>query len=163
MQLAITNHAVERFKERVASAEVLTDDAVRSVIRMRVSAAFAEGTVRDHPGHPERRMIPFPVGQEELILALGPNDTKFPGEWAVIGVLHAREVGKKMSGATIGDLISDSLRSKLQEKVQPKKAQFLVRIGGAEMYDVHDKDDLDELLKRRNPRPEDVEVFERKK
>lgn len=164
MQLAITNHAVERFKERVGSADILTDDAVRSVIKMRVEAAFLDGTVMDHPGFPERRLIPFQVGQDTLVLALGPNDTKFPGEWAVIGVLHSREVGRKSSGATLGDTISSSMREQLLQKVLPQKSKFLVRIsGGPEMYDVKDEEDLDALLARRKPKPEDVEIFERKK
>jgi hypothetical protein len=164
MQLAITNHAVERFKERVVSADALTDDAVRAVIKMRVEAAFLDGAVMDHPGFPERRLIPFQAGQDDLVLALGPNDTKFPGEWAVIGVLHSREIGRKSSGATLGDLVSDKLREQLMQKVLPQKTQFLVRIGGSsETYDVKDEEDLEALLARRKPKPEDVEIFERKK
>jgi hypothetical protein len=164
MLLAITNHAVERFKERVVSADILTDDAVRAVIKMRIEAAFLDGAVMDHPGFPERRLVPFQAGKDDLVLALGPNDTKFPGEWAVIGVLHSREVGRRSSGATLGDTVSSELREKLKQKVLQQKTKFLVRIGGStETYDVKDEAELEGLLDRRNPSPDDVEIFERKK
>jgi hypothetical protein len=166
MQIAITNHAVERYQQRVPSVAKLDVEAVRSIIRERVEEAFEQKQVRDHPGYPKRRMVPFQVGQEKMFLALGPNDTSFPGEWAVIGVLFDREVGQKSIGTTIGDIIGESLKADLAEMVKiVPKAKYLVRIGGTgskEVYEASDGEALKDLLERRQPKPEDVEVFERK-
>jgi hypothetical protein len=109
MQIAIMNHAVERYRQRVPNAAKLSDEAIRKVIGELVDEAEASGSIQEHPRAPGRKMVEFLIGQERLYLALGPNDSDretFPGEWAVIGVLFARDVGQKGSGATIGDLIS---------------------------------------------------------
>jgi hypothetical protein len=164
--IAVTHHAVERYLQRVPSAAKLERETVRDLIRDRVAEAFKSGGVRDHPGHPERRMVPFSIGQEKMFLALGPNTTDFPGEWAVIGVLFDREVGQRSIGTTLGDIITDAVKADLTEMVKnPPKAKFLVRIGGSgskEVYEATDTDALKDLLLRRRPNPEDVEVFERK-
>lgn len=166
MQIAVTDHAVQRYQQRVVSAENLDRESVRTVIREMVRTAFTNNTVRDHPGYPDRRMVPFTVGKQEFFLALGPNDTKFPGDWAVIGVLHDRELGKQGMGTTIGDLIPETVKQQLQEQVNEQpESNFLVRLGGAksaEVYDCKDEKAVEDLLRRR--RPNDltrVEIFER--
>lgn len=166
MKIAVTNHAVERYRLRVPSAAKLDDEAIRQVIREMIRTAFDNKTVRDHPGYPERRMVTFSVGQEKLYIALGPNETDYPGDWAVLGVLYDREVGQKNIGTTIGDVIPDELKKKLTETtLTSKKSRYLVRVGGGgskEIYDVGDGEDLKKLLARRQPNPDDVEVFERR-
>jgi hypothetical protein len=167
MNLAVTNHAVERYQERVPSAAKLEREAVRSTIRSLVVEAFQKKMVRDHPGYPERRMIPFVVAKEQMFLALGPNETGFPGDWAVIGVLFEREVGKTSIGMTIGESLSESTKKTLADvvaEVQATPTKYLVRIGGSkskETYDVKDDEALAELITRRDPNPGNVEVFER--
>ena len=166
MQIAVTNHAVERYQQRVPSVAKLDMESVRTLIREKVEEAFDTKQVKDHPGYPDRRMVPFQVGQEKMFLALGPNNTSYPGDWAVIGVLFDREVGQKSLGTTIGDIMGDALKADLAEMVRNvPKAKYLVRIGGStskELYEAVDGEDLKGLLARRQPKPEDVEVFERK-
>lgn len=167
MQVAVTNHAVERYKQRVPKADKLDNEAIRQVIRERVDEAFDQGTVRPHPGnHPDRRMIAFTVGQENVYLALGPNITDVPGEWAVIGLLFDREVGQKGIGSTIGDIVPEELKQKLAEvAATPRTVKYLVRIGGTgskEVYEASDNDALKNLLARRQPKPDEVEIFERR-
>jgi hypothetical protein len=167
MNLAVTNHAVERYQERVPSSAKLGAEAIRSTIRSLVEEAFERKQVREHPGFPERRMIPFTVGKEQVFLALGPNDTTFPGDWAVIGVLYEREVGKTGIGATIGDTLSDATKKSLAgvvAEVASTPTKYLVRIGGPkskELYDAKDDDALVDLINRRDPNPDEVEIFER--
>ena len=166
MQLAITNHAVDRYRQRVVSAAKLDNESIRTMIRMEVERAFNSGEVKDHPGHPERRMIPFMVGQEKLYIALGPNETDRPGEWAVIGVLFDRDIGPKSTGVTLGDIMPNDVKQRLTEAAAaPKKARYLIRIGGSnskEIYEAYDNDALKSLLARRQPDPDDVEFFERR-
>jgi len=164
MLLAVTNHAVERYQQRVPSAAKLDRESIRTMIRMEVERAFETGGVRDHPGYPDRRMIPFTVGKEQMYLALGPNTTEYPGEWAVIGVLFDREVGQKSMG-TLGDVVSDAVRQKLSETVSVPKTKYLVRIGGngsKEIYEAADNDALKDLITRRQPKPDEVDIFERR-
>ena len=119
MQIAITNHAVERYRQRVPNAAKLDDDAIRRVIRELVDEASVGGSIQKHPGYPDRRMVVFHMGPEKFYLALGPNESDrelFPGEWAVIGLLFSREVGQRGTGATIGDKVSDELRQQLTER-----------------------------------------------
>ena len=165
MKIAVTNHAVARYQQRVPSAEKLDVESVRTIIREMIESAFRDGTVRDHPGdYPDRRMIPFTVGDDELYLALGPNETGFPGDWAVIGVLYDRELGKRSTGATIGDRLSKDQKTKLESTIKEAgKVKYLVRIGDSkEVYEAKNDEDLQELLDRRRPNPEVVEIFERK-
>lgn len=163
MQIAVTNHAVDRYQQRVPSAAKLTPDAIRTLMRRQVEEAFVSGTVKDHPGYPDRRMVPFAAGPERMFLALGPNDTGWPGEWAVIGVLFDKEIGKSSMGTTIGDIISQEVKTQLTENVKQKpKTRFLVRIKGSkEVYDAQDDVALADLLERRRPNPDEVEIFER--
>jgi hypothetical protein len=114
-------------------------------------------------------MVPFTVGKEQMFFALGPNTTDFPGEWAVIGVLFDRETGQKTlgGGATLGDIVPEDVKQRISEAVQAQKSKYLVRIGGSgtkvgELYDAKNDDELEDLIHRRKPRPEDVEIFERK-
>lgn len=166
IQIAVTNHAVDRYRQRVVTAAKLDNEAIRTTIRSLVDDAFDKKTVRDHPGYPHRRLIPFKVGIEQMHIALGPNETEFPGEWAVIGVLFDREVGQKsVGGATLGDIFPEEVKQSIMEASKtPTKSKYLVRIGGStkETYEVKDDDELEDLLHRRMPRPDDVEVFQRK-
>jgi hypothetical protein len=165
MEVAVTNHAVDRYQKRVRGTEKIERETLREMIRELVSRSFESGLVVEHPGHPERRMVPFEAGGEKLVLALGPNTTTFPGRWAVIGVLYEREVGKTSTGAVIGDVVSEELKQRLAEEVTrtgPSRPRFLVRIPSTkETYEAADYNGLFDLLHRRRPDPSDVEVYER--
>jgi hypothetical protein len=165
MQVAVTNHAVERYQQRVASAEKLDEDSIRTVIRGMVESAFNNGSIQDFPGNSKQRLIPFSVGPDRLNIALGPNRTDYPGQWAVISILYDREIGKGGTGVTLGDTLSDEKKLELASQTKAKKARYLVRIGGPtskEIYEASDGGDLKDLLSRRQPKPDEVEVFERR-
>lgn len=166
MNIAVTNHAVERYQERVESAAKLDKEAVRTIIRILVEEALANGTVQDHPEYSARRVIPFGAGGDQLFLSIGPNETSYPGDIAVIGVQYEKElgIGKSSIGATLGDIVPAETKKNLAEVVKtPVKNKYIVRVGGkSETYDVKDDEDLVDFLQRRRPNPDDVEVFERK-
>lgn len=164
-QVAVTNHAVERYRQRVVSANKLDEESARTIIRDMVDAAFQKGSIQDHPDNQRQRLIPFTVGSDRLNLVLGPNSTDYPGEWAVVSVLYDREIGRGGTGVTLGDVLSDEKKQELVAQTKAKKARYLVRIGGAsskEIYEAADGSELKDLIARRQPRPADVEVFERR-
>ena len=163
MKVAITDHAVTRYVERVQGAKDLSTDSVRMVIQELIDEAFATGNVRNHPSEGGRKIVPFKSGNANLYLSLGPNETRFPGDFAVIGVVFDRELGGVGGmGVKLGEL-APALKA-IQPKVQTLSddtAKFIVRIG-TESYDVKDDADLKDLLHRRQPRPDQVTVYQRK-
>jgi len=164
MKIAVTVHAVKRYKERVQGADVMTDESVREVVREKVEAGFRDGLVRDHPTEPERRIIPFQAGLDMLFFSIGPNTSEtIVADLAVIGVLYEKELGgKKSTGLVLGDV-----NPKLKEVQLPKKnpPRFILQIdhGGdntIETYRLKDRKEVLELLERRRPDPEQVLVYE---
>lgn len=165
MQVAVTNHAVERYRQRVASANKLDEESARTVIRDMVLDAFDHGAMQNHPENQKQRLIPFTNGSDKLNLVLGPNSTDYPGEWAVVSVLYDREIGKGSTGVTLGDVTPEAKKQELAAQTKAKKSRYLVRVGGEaskELYFVADGDELKNLLSRRQPKPDEVEVFERR-
>jgi hypothetical protein len=165
MRIAVTNHAVERYQERVPGASKLNAEAVRNIIRSLYVEAVENNTTREHPGYPDRAMVPFSAGREQMFLAVGPNKTKFPGDIAVLGVLYDREVGR--SGvASIGDHLSEETKQKLAQFQVIKRTKFLIRINRStrtpkEVYDALDEEELECVLKNRAPDLNEVEIFQR--
>lgn len=92
MRTAVTNHAVDRYKDRVDGAKGFNRESIRERIREIVEEGFREKAVRDHPTERDRRIIPFKSGESILFLSIGPNTTTFEADLAVISVLFEREL-----------------------------------------------------------------------
>lgn len=105
--IAVTNHAVDRYRERVDGAKVLDKESARSIIRKLVEEGFTTGSVSENPHYRGRMMVPFVSGKSVLYLSIGDNNTSHDGELAVIGVLYEHETtgGKIGTGATIEDAL----------------------------------------------------------
>ena len=102
MRVAVTDHAVDRFIDRVAGAKGFMRESVRQIIRKLVEDGFTEQQVRPHPLDKSRRVIPFKSGESILFLSLGPNTTSFKdAEVAVISVLFEHEVTEGKVGMNV--------------------------------------------------------------
>lgn len=150
MKIAVTNHAVDRYLERVEGAKGFERESIRQVIRDLVAKGFAEGAVQDHPYDEVRRIVPFQSGKSVLYLSLGPNMTNYAADVAVIGVLFERELtgGKKELGVRLGD-VAPALSKKQPKEPAPK---FLVFIGKWPTIEYYGKDalkDIDALITER--------------
>lgn len=161
MRIAVTDHAVERFMERVEGAKGFYRESVRQQVRKIVADGFREGVVRPHPFEHGRRIIPFQSGDSVLYLSLAPNDTKFKADVAVIGVLFWSEVSPGQSGikVTLGDLFPN-----IGEKIaRVRPPQYIIRIGleenSIEEYRLKDETALRELVLRRKPRYDEVALY----
>lgn len=154
MRIAVTNHAVDRYRERVPWAEGLMDESVRDIIRDRVSEGFENMMVREHPTVPDRRIIPFKAGSSILYFSLGPNTTRVAADVAVIGVLYEKELGRTDLGITLGQALPELTTI----EVRRHAPDYLVRIG-LESYEVYDDLELKDLLQRRQPNPRDVRLY----
>lgn len=105
--IAITNHAVERFRERVDGAKNLSKESIRNMIDRIYGLGLAHGAVFKHPSFTNRRMVPFMSGKSTLYLSIGLNDTKFNADLAIIGVLFESEYteGKATLGVKLEELM----------------------------------------------------------
>jgi hypothetical protein len=158
MKIAVTNHAVERYQERVPGASKLDAAAVRNIIRSIYMEAVEKRTTLRHPGYSNRFMAPFSAGKEQMFLAVAPNKTKFPGDLAIVNVMYDREIGK--SGvASLGDKLSEEDKKRLATKTI-KETRFLVRVNKKELYEAGEEDEMFRLVQGRKP-TDDVEVFEK--
>lgn len=151
MKIAVTNHAVDRYLERVEGAKGFERESIRQVIRDLVAKGFAEGEVQDHPYDDARRIVPFQSGKSVLFLSLGPNLTNYEAEMAVIGVLFERELtgGKKELGVRLGDVAPALAEKKVKREPAPK---FIVFIGKWPTIEYYGKDalkDIDALVAER--------------
>jgi hypothetical protein len=136
MRVAVTDHAVKRFRERVEGAASFDEDSVRLLIRSLVHDGFVEGSVRPHPKKFGRRIIPFSSGSSVLYLSLGPNETKVPADFAVVGVMFEKELGGKVeSGVTLGDVFPTLVKMNLA-KAPPRFIGCIVEDGVEERYDL---------------------------
>lgn len=161
MRIAVTTHAVIRYKERVPGADCMEDETVRDIIREKVDLGFKDGLVRDHPTERDRRIIPFKAGQSILYFSIGPNKSvTIQADLAVIGVLYDKDLGKVEMGPTLGDALPELKDIQVESKGHPR---FIVQIGSAdsvESYRVQDGEELKALLLRRRPNPGDVLLYE---
>lgn len=150
MRIAVTEHAVDRYIDRVEGSKGFMRESIREIIRSIVEDGFTENAVRPHPLERERRIIPFKSGDSVLFLSIGPNTTTFKdAEVAVISVLFEHEVsaGKVGMGVTLGD-VSDLSKVRVR-KTAPK---FIVCVDGIEEYTAADDEALKELLKNHEGR-----------
>jgi hypothetical protein len=118
MKIAVTNHAVDRYRDRVEGAQGFHKESVREAIRLIVEEGYEKGIVRDHPLLSRRRVVPFKSGDSILFLSIGPNTTDYEAELAVIGVLYEKELseGRISLGVTLGDLFPNGFNIELDKK-----------------------------------------------
>lgn len=166
MKIAVTSHAVSRYKERVEGAKEFETESVRNIIRDLVSKGFSEGAIAPHPYEPDRRIIPFKSGDSILYLSIGPNNTTFDADIAVIGVLFEHDVtqGKIGVGVTIGDT-APNLKD-MQDVISKPTNQFMVFIGSdesIEMYKVKDLRSMKTFMEWRKPERKNTYVYELRK
>lgn len=161
MRIAVTKHAIDRFRERVEGAEGFQDESVRRQIRKIVEDGLRFGVVKDHPLVSNRRVVPFKSGKTVLFLSIGPNTTDYKADTAVIGVLFENEVseGKVGLGIRLGDLFP-ALRDM---KVPEKKPRFIMYVGPVEStverYLVQDEKELRSILATRTPKHDEVSLY----
>lgn len=161
MKIAVTNHAVDRYMERVDGAKGFARESVRSIIRKLVEDGFQEGAVRDHPFDTARRIVPFASGATILYLSIGPNITTYEADLAVIGVLFEKEVtnGKQWLGAKVGDL---ELPADLGERTKETAPKYTVFIGSEptiEFYRRNTLPEIDELVEKRGADRSQVRIY----
>lgn len=175
-EIAVTNHAVERYHERVQGSEALTSDTTRALIQSLVSDCLDRGDEMDHPGEPGKKLVPFNVGNQLLFIAIGPNQTTYPGQWAAVTVLFDRDlIPGETPMTTIGELNPQMKEIKLKPVDRPREApspspppptqpttgnfQFVVRIRN-ELHPVQTRAQILELLKKKQPGTGEVQIFE---
>lgn len=157
MRIAITDHAVQRFQERVEGAGSFDADSVRELIRNLVLEGFREGAVRGHPQHYGKRIVPFTSGPSVLYLSLGPNETSVPADFAVVNVMFEKELGGKIEiGATLGDAFPTITKMDVTKRA-PRFIAVLRRDGVEDHYDIGGVRELRRALK---DSAESVQVYE---
>lgn len=149
MNIAVTNHAVDRYLDRVEGAKGFARESVRTVIRKLVEDGFSESAVRDHPYDPVRRIVPFQSGKQVLYLSIGPNITNYEADLAVIGVLFEKEVtGGQRLGATLRDITHLDIKVPVKETA-PKYTVFIGVEPSIEFYRRDTLAEIDELVEGR--------------
>lgn len=162
MKIAVTSHAVDRYKERVVGAEGFTDEAIREQLRRIIEDGLASGFMRQHPFEFDRRIIPFQSGESVLFVSIGPNTTKYDAEIAAISVLYEKEVtpGKVGLGIHLGDVFPE-LHGRASRGNRPA---FVIYIGPVEKtierYLARDEWELKDIIQRRRPQPDEVTIYE---
>jgi hypothetical protein len=147
--VAITNHAVDRYLERVSGAKGFERESVREMIRKLVEDGFNLHQVRPHPTERNRRIIPFKSGKSILYLSIGPNTTTFKdADIAVISVLFEHEVtdGKAGLDVSLGDKIAP-LPNGILMRHPPKYAVFVGEEPMVEVYRFKTLEEIDQLIK----------------
>lgn len=161
MKIAVTNHAVDRYRERVAGADGFQKESIRAEIRHIVNEGFEHGLVREHPLDAERRIIPFRSSESVLFLSIGPNTTDYEADLAVIGVLYEKEVssGRVGIGVRLGDIYPELKTA----EVASDSPKFLLFIGpvkeSIEKYHAVDVEELRKILDNRKPPPHLTTIY----
>ena len=159
MRTAVTNHAVDRYRDRVDGAKGFERESIRDRIRELVEEGFKENAVRDHPTEQDRRIIPFKSGESILFLSIGPNTTTFDADLAVISVLFERELTEGRKGG-FGTL--EEVAPQLKElKVENRWALLVVFVGGPdsiEYYKFSSREELHQWAQQRKPKS--IAVYE---
>lgn len=153
MKTAVTNHAVDRYRDRVDGAKGFDRESIRDSIREIVEEGFREKAVRDHPTEEDRRIIPFKSGESILFLSIGPNNTTFDADIAVISVLFEHELteGQKGGFGTMED-VSPVLK---EMKIGPRWDGYIVCVGTPgtiEQYPFTTKESLDKWMNEKKPK-----------
>lgn len=172
MKIAVTSHAVDRYRERVEGAKGFNDESLREIIRDIVRKGFDMGMVRPHTTEKSRRIIPFQSGDSVLYLSIGNNTTNYPADLAVIGVLYEKEVtpGKVTMGVTLGDVLPELKNAKRRIEVGEEgnnrgtTPRFLLFIGPVDktidQYRAANVQELRRILHTRKPKPEEVSIYQ---
>jgi hypothetical protein len=161
MRIAVTKHAVDRFRERVEGAKGFQEESIRRQVRKIVEDGLRLGVVKDHPLVANRRVVPFKSGETVLFLSIGPNTTDYEAEMAVIGVLFEKEVseGKVGLGIQLGDLFPALQGMRIGER----KPRFIVFVGPVgttvEKYLVENEKELRSILNTRAPKHDEVSLY----
>jgi hypothetical protein len=161
MKIAVTNHAVDRYRERVSGADGFQKESIRAEIRHIVNEGLEHGLVREHPLDHERRIIPFRSAESVLFLSIGPNTTDYEADLAVIGVLYEKEVstGKIGLGVQLGDIYPELKKV----KVTSDSPKFLLFIGPVketiDRYYANDVEELRQTLDHRKPEPHRTTIY----
>ena len=152
MRTAVTNHAVDRYRDRVDGANGFERESIRDRIREIVEEGFRENAVREHPTERDRRIIPFKSGESILFLSIGPNTTTFDADLAVISVLYERELteGKKGGFGTLDEVAPQLKDVKVEKRWYP----LIVFVGdpdSIEYYKFTSREELQKWAVQRNP------------
>jgi hypothetical protein len=161
MNISVTNHAVDRYLERVESAKGFYRESVREQVRRIVEDGFTEGAVRPHPQDSNKRIIPFRSGPSILYLSIGPDTTGRGGDLSVISVLFEHEVttGKVGIGLTLGDLFPQ-LELKAAPPQHPRYLLFIGPVATtAERYVFKDEEELRRIIDTRKPKVDEVAIY----
>lgn len=152
MRTAVTNHAVDRYRDRVDGAKGFERESIRDRIREIVEEGFKEKAVRDHPTEQDRRIIPFKSGESILFLSVGPNTTSFEAELAVISVLYEHELteGRKGGFGTLEEVAPQLKVLKIDAKY-PSLVVFVGDPGTVEWYPFNSQQEIQEWSKTRKP------------
>jgi hypothetical protein len=163
MKIAVTYHALERYRARVEGAAGFSDESLRSIIRDLVIWGFELGAVRPHPTEKDRRIIPFKSGETVLYLSIGKNTTTFRADLAVIGVVFEKEVtqGKVGMGVTLQD-VAPVLKNFIA--ANPGPPRFAVFIGSEEgsieHYRVRTSEELKAIIFTRQPGAGELAIYQ---
>lgn len=166
MKISVTNHAVDRYLERVEGAKGFYRESVRDQIRKLVEDGFQEGAVRPHPEDPVKRIIPFKSGESTLFLSIGPDTTGRDGDLSVISVLYEHEAtpGKMGLSVTLGDIVRllDERLPKLDPN--PKHPRYILFVGPVETtmerYTFKDEEELRYIIRTRKPKVDEVAIYQ---
>lgn len=152
MNLAITEHAVSRYTERVRGAQGVDKEEIRDAIRHHIEVADAKGLIKDHPTSPDQKLAPFNVNGEVFYACIAPNTTNYPGDKAVVSVIQSREHPEIRPLALGG--YSDT-------KAEYK---FIVQVRETgEVYPATDDVAVLDILKLKSLKPEQVQLYEKHK
>ncbi len=176
MKLAITDHAVDRFIERVRGAERLSRESARDRIRLIVADAVRRDELRQHTADPDQKLCPFLDSEGNVLeICIGRNTTGFPGDFAVISIL----VGKQKTtpsrpfveplAVKLGDkfpqlkeLISQPAAPVVVKKPPPVESYKFIMWSKPPKEDVFyiaDEKELIETLTKHKLKPEQVTLF----
>jgi hypothetical protein len=159
MKTAVTNHAVDRYRDRVDGAKGFDRESIRESIREIVADGFKAKVVRDHPTERDRRVIPFKSGESILFLSIGPNNTTFEADIAVISVLFEHELteGRKGGFGTLEEVAPQLKNMRVEEK-WPPLIVFVGEPDSIESYKFFSREELHAWAQRR--KPEKIAVYE---
>lgn len=175
MKLAITDHAVDRFIERVRGAEKMKREEVRDRIRLLIMAAGQSMEAHKSATDPNQRLVPFKDSEgNELSICIGKNTTGFPGDIAVISILTGKQkeipsrpfveplavkLGDKFP--QLKELISKPVPPPVVTKPPVESYKFIMwtKPPKEDVFYIADEKELIEMLTKHKLKPEQVTLF----
>lgn len=171
MKLAITDHAVDRFIERVRGAEKMKREEVRDRIRLLIMAAGQSGEAHKSATDPDQRLIPFKDSEgNELSICIGKNTTGFPGDVAVISILTGKpkEIPSRPFVEPLAVKLGDKFPQlkELVSKPTPEPAsqthwsKFIMHLKETPgLFYLKSEEELIEMLTKLKLKPEQVSLY----